>query len=105
MRGMVPTEFGKRMARARKARGWSRAHLADMAGVSRVASIHELERGVISEPRQHRAVAIAAALGVPLTWLWGIGERAVPAFVEPVRARKRRKRRASTPQLEQAVAS
>lgn len=98
MRGMAgPSEFSKRMARVRKERGWSRAHLADMAGIGRVATIHEMERGEIREPRHQRAEAIARALGVSLSWLWGEGDSAVPALAEPVRSKRRRRRVAHRP--------
>lgn len=80
------------MARARKARGWSRAQLAEMAGIGRVATVHEMERGEIREPRHKRAEAIAKALGVPLAWMWGAGESAVPDLAEPVRTRRARRR-------------
>lgn len=88
---LAPTEFGKRMESARRKRNWSRADLAEMAGFRRVAGVHELENGTVKEPRHSRAVAIAAALGVAVEWLYGTGPRQVPDLRDPIRARRKRK--------------
>ena len=56
--------FGKRIARERKALGWSCAALARKAGVSG-KNLSGYERGV-NEPGVFRAAALAAALGVSL---------------------------------------
>lgn len=92
MARMATTEFGRRMARARKAREWTRAHLAKSCGAG-VMSIHDLETGAIREPRQSRAEAIAKALGVPVAWLWGAGPSTVPELAEPILTRAKRKRK------------
>ena len=60
---MTPTRdatFGRRLAAARRARGWTQEKLADRAGLSRgTVSVHELAR---HKPQWDTVHALAAAL-------------------------------------------
>lgn len=57
--------FGQRLAKVRKARGWSQQDLADRAGVP-YTTIYKCERGTHQEPRVSVAAQLARALGVSL---------------------------------------
>jgi transcriptional regulator with XRE-family HTH domain len=59
------SEFGKRLAKLREARGWSQQELADRSGVPYTA-IYKVERGVHQEPRVSVAAKLARSLGVSL---------------------------------------
>ena len=59
-----PESFGTRIARLRTAKGWNQETLADLAGCNRV-NISKIETGD-REPLLGLAIAIAAALGVPV---------------------------------------
>jgi HTH-type transcriptional regulator / antitoxin HipB len=57
--------FGRRIARERKARGWSQVELARKAGLRASKLVSNYEAGA-SEPVLSNAAALARALGVSL---------------------------------------
>lgn len=64
----VATHWGRRIAKARKAQGITRAELATAVGVSRTA-VYRWESGAsLVHPRHH--VALADALGTPAAFLF-----------------------------------
>lgn len=81
---MTDTVLAQRLRRAREARALTQEALGVLAGLTRRGiSVNEIERGKVAEPKRARLALLAAALDVPIDWLYGSGPDRVP--------RKRRK--------------
>lgn len=64
--------YGKRLKRAREAKGWTRKELTARAGVSiNAIATHELGQFA---PSLYCAAQVAQALGVSLDWLAGLSD-------------------------------
>lgn len=84
------TSIGERLREIRKRRGMSQRDLSASAAVS-LSTVRKIEQGDYGTPRMETARALAVALGVPTTQLFGAHETpgARPAVVDqwaPVRA-------------------
>lgn len=84
------TSIGDRVREIRKRRGLSQRDLAANSAVS-LSTVRKLEQGDYGTPRMETARALAVALGIPTTHLFGAHETpgAAPAVVDrwaPVRA-------------------
>lgn len=65
---MLRETTGGRLARLRKAKGWSQAHLADLAGLDRQTVRHAEQFG--SDIYASTLEGLADALGVTMGFLW-----------------------------------
>lgn len=74
-------EVGRRLAQARKARGYSQVRAAELAGVDQT-TISKAERGQLRLDAEKTAPKIADALGVTVQWLLR-GKGAGPTIEAP----------------------
>jgi transcriptional regulator with XRE-family HTH domain len=80
----TPT-FSQRLKQAREAAGMTQQELAFASGLS-LSMIAQLEQGAKTDPRMSTLTALAAALGVSVDHLTGVGTAAAP----PPRRRRRK---------------
>lgn len=82
---MTETVIARRLRRAREARSLTQDALGALAGIPRRGiAVNEIERGRVTEPKRARVEMLAAALAVPVEWLYGAGSERVPRKRKPV---------------------